>query len=426
MPHTAKAFESVEPRITCIHRVAKPKAALQWSEWVTPKPGQREPIHRWFLFPHSFSREIVNELLVTWKLSPGSKLLDPFAGAGTTLLAAKQYNYSAIGYDLSPLAVFVSNVKVAHYTQAIVSDWERLVRDLSKPTPISMVAPPEILKRAFTSRSWDALMHIRDAIAKMRSGKHRAFFELALLVTLSSFSRAQRSGGWLRWVSNTEDCREIIPAFKNQVRVMLEDVSRSSSSPRSFVCRAYLGDARALPSSHRDIDAVITSPPYPNRHDYSRIFNIELSFSFLSEQAIRRLRSDSFRSHVEARPMPYEVNEYERPARLAKIISSIKKRAVDQRVPRMIDGYFEDIFLNLRSMLPRLKKGAPLAYIVGNVRYHGITIPVDQITAEIGSKVGLKVNDIFVARYRGNSAQQMGKYGRSPSRESVLVMSKIS
>jgi len=368
----------------------------------------------------------VNELLVSWKLSPGSKLLDPFAGAGTTLLAAKQYNFSAVGYDLSPLAVFVSNVKIANYTQAIVSDWETIARELSNQTPSSIVAPPEILKRAFTRRSWDALMHIRDTIAKTRSAKHRAFFELALLVTLSSFSKAQRSGGWLRWVSNTEDWREIIPAFKNQIRLMLEDIPRSNASRRSVVCRAYLGDARALPLSRGDIDAVITSPPYPNRHDYSRIFNVELSFSFLSEQAIRRLRSDSFRSHVEARAMPYEVSGYERPAGLAKIISSIKKRAADQRIPRMIDGYFEDVFLNLRSLLPQLKKGAPLAYIVGNVRYHGITIPVDHITAEIGRSVGFRLDNIFVARYRGNSAQQMGKYGRKPSRESVVLMSKIS
>jgi hypothetical protein len=50
-----------------------------------------------------------------------------------------------------------------------------------------------------------------------------------------------------------------------------------------------------------------------------------------------------------------------------------------------------------------------------------VPITVDELTAEVGEQAGLKCEKLLVARYRGNSAQQMGKHGRNPSRESVVV-----
>ena len=52
-------------------------------------------------------------------------------------------------------------------------------------------------------------------------------------------------------------------------------------------------------------------------------------------------------------------------------------------------------------------------------------IPVDEITARIGlAGPGLEFEEAWVLRERGNAAQQMGRYGRRPSRESVILLSK--
>jgi len=70
------------------------------------------------------------------------------------------------------------------------------------------------------------------------------------------------------------------------------------------------------------------------------------------------------------------------------------------------------------------KRKARIAFVVGNAQYSGLAIPVDELTAELGEQAGLKCDKLVVARYRGNSAQQMGKYGRKPSRESVVLFQK--
>ena len=92
----------------------------------------------------------------------------------------------------------------------------------------------------------------------------------------------------------------------------------------------------------------------------------------------------------------------------------------------MLEGYFEDIFLSLQEVHRVLRTGGQAAYIVGNVRHSGVMVPVEKIIREIAPQAGLVLHSAWVMRLRGNSAQQMKEFGREPSRESTLLLSKAS
>ena len=51
-------------------------------------------------------------------------------------------------------------------------------------------------------------------------------------------------------------------------------------------------------------------------------------------------------------------------------------------------------------------------------------IPVDLILSKMAEEAGFTVKEVIVARYKGNSSQQMKKYGRVPVRESIVVWEK--
>lgn len=87
----------------------------------------------------------------------------------------------------------------------------------------------------------------------------------------------------------------------------------------------------------------------------------------------------------------------------------------------MLEGYFQDMYLCLRELRRVCKSGARIAFVVGNAQYCGEPILVDELTAEVGEQAGLTCEKLVVARYRGNSAQQMGQFGRKPSRETVVI-----
>lgn len=86
---------------------------LDWRRWVTPTLLRDAPVHRWFVFPHSYTGDLVETLLKEWNVALGACVLDPFAGAGTTAVAARAAGMRAVAFDLSPLSVLATRVKTA-------------------------------------------------------------------------------------------------------------------------------------------------------------------------------------------------------------------------------------------------------------------------------------------------------------------------
>jgi tRNA G10 N-methylase Trm11 len=399
-----------------------------WREWTTPKGLHEKPVHRWYIFPHSYTNELVHALIDEWNLGEGDKILDPFAGAGTTVLGAKERGIGAVGCDLSPLAVLAARTKIAGLA---LGSLENLWRELQPLVDAQATARkigggyPALVRKALPV----PLLSVFDAIKRVLAeaipdGPERDFFLLGLLATIPTFSRAQATGGWLSWVDNRRPARLIPETYAAVIARMLEDVPQKQPSVSKAQWVVRTADARKLPDPDGTYTGVITSPPYPNRHDYTRVFGVELMFGFLDWEETRELRHQSFQSHPEARPERNGTAGYRRPEGLAQTVREVDSKSNDRRVARMLDGYFLDMFLCLSEVNRVCRPGARAAFVVGNAQYSGIPLLVDEYTADAGEQAGLECERIVAVRHRGNSAQQMGRHGRSPSRESIVVFRK--
>ena len=390
--------------------------------WVTPKTARTKPVHRWYLFPHSFTGELVSALVDEWRLTRHDRILDPFVGSGTTLLAAKEIGVPSDGYDLSPLAVLASSTKIAKFSRRrLGATWKTLERTLgeSRNVPARRVYP-ELVRRALPEGRLEALDAIAAGIESIEcSALERDFFRLALISVIPHFSHAAANGGWLRWLNQGASAENVAMVFKERVEIMLSDV-RDPVSQHSGNWEARIADARLMPAADAEYSAVITSPPYPNRHDYTRIFGVELMFVFQDWETNRALRYQTFHSHPEARPDRPTASNYEPP----KALDGIVRELCDKRLKRMLKGYFLDMYLCLSEVARVCRKGAKVAFVLGNTRYNGTTVLVDEFTADIGEQVGLVCKEIRTMRWRGNSAQQMGRYGRVAARESIVMFEK--
>jgi len=395
----------------------------EWRKWVTPAPLRGKPIHRWYVFPHSYTSELVHGLIDEWGLGAQDRILDPFSGAGTTPLSAREKGIPCTGYDLSPLGVLASRVKTASYNLSRLEEiWRKLRKrvEASKCNGLSREYP-ELVTKALPGKLLPSYELIAKEIERTESRRNeRDFFRMALLATLPNYSRAVATGGWLKWVENKTTARSLPGSFAKKVEAMLEDL-RTVELPKDINCEIKLADARELPDLERRYTAIITSPPYPNRHDYTRVFGIELMLGFLDWEETKKLRYQSFHSHPEAHPARPAANGYEPPYRLRRAISRIKKNCNDPRIIAMLEGYFLDMYLSLREVARVSRRDAHAALVVGNAQYYGERILVDELTAEVGEQAGLKCETLMSVRYRGNSAQQMGTYGRRASRESIVV-----
>ncbi len=397
----------------------------EWRDYVTPKLLRSAPIHNWLVFPHSFAGELVNELYYMWGLNNHSHILDPFCGAGTTLVAANALGIKASGFDISPFAVFTSNVKTAHYDTVILErDWEKIHAKLFfYPKRKVNKKYPDLIHRAFSQEILATIEYFDEMISLLStSATESDFFRLALFSVMPSVSRARATGGWLKWVDNKEKSPFFLFHYTQHVENMLAEVRGRLSS--GVVNRAKIGDIRYLDAKDGEFSNVITSPPYPNRHDYTRVFGVELMYGFLDWEGTRAVRHQSLHSHPEAKPVRPDYGDYVPPNLLQKNLNAINEHCCDKRVMAMLEGYFVDLYCSLREMARVVAKGGDVAIVLGNAQYYGEKLLVDEITAHIGEQVGLSCIEIATARIRGNSAQQMKKHGRRPSRESVILFKK--
>jgi len=392
----------------------------EYGELVTFAKCKREPIYNWFYYKEGYSGELVWNLLRELNIPKNSTVLDPFCGTGNTLLACKQMGYNSIGFDILPLGVFVSNTKLQQgYDLELLYEKIREITKLkfgetsSKWPDLNFID----IRKSFSRYSRKDILFFKERIMEIEDEKIRNFMLLSLLSIVIPSSNVKRDGGVLKIVKK----RHLPPVrhlFKNKLKRMYKDIKRAEPFPEGIVAEARLGDARSLPLQSESVDACITSPPYLNWVDYTKIYGFELALLVSSEE-IKALRKTSIRSHVGAE---YRKKIRLKSNRIGRILDKISEKPGFVKHPQVVEGYFEDMYMSMRSIHKSLKEKGKAALVVGNVCLPNITIDTDLILAELAEDIGFKVKEILVANARWCDVYGIRK--ERPVRESIVVMEK--
>ena len=182
------------------------------------------------------------------------------------------------------------------------------------------------------------------------------------------------------------------------------------------------------------IDGVITSPPYCNRYDYTRTYALELNYLGFSREQICGLRQSLLSCTVENKSklallkQHYETlgkaSDFER---IVNVISTNKTNGDinNKGILRMVEGYFTELAFIYAELHRICKPGAKVAFVNDNVRYGGEVIPVDFLSTELAEQFGFRPLKIYTLKQqKGNSSQQMKKFGRVALRKSITIWEK--
>ncbi len=178
--------------------------------------------------------------------------------------------------------------------------------------------------------------------------------------------------------------------------------------------RVHLGDSRELldlidPSS---VDAVITSPPYPNEKDYTRTTRLEsVLLGFLSNRASLRLSKEQLlRSNTRNVYKDDDDDEWVREhPQIQAIAAEIEARRLDlgktsgfeRLYGRTTKLYFGGMARHLERLQKVLRPGARLAYVVGDqASYLRVMIRTGQLLADLAERQGYEVEGIDLFRTR--------------------------
>jgi hypothetical protein len=404
------------------------KEKLDWRQLVTYVPNKKLPLYNWFKFKEGFSRDLVVRLFKELAVQQGEIVFDPFVGCGTTLLAGKEFGINGVGIDILPTSVFVTKAKLADWP-----DIETLLKTVQKlmatpfREPKTIFPDVRIINLAFTKRVQRELLFFKEEIIAYPEPV-RDFLLLGLLSILENVSSTSKDGQFLRLVE--KDIPPVRDALREVLTKMIHDLSEiqmfgPTSKAKTFVAK---GDAREMCLPQRyvgKVSAIITSPPYLNRYDYSRTYALELCLlTVKSHKDMVSVRHSLLRSHVESREQ--EGKEVHLPS-LDEVLREVRSKPLNnERLPIMIQGYFEDMNLVIRNMSAYLKPGGRVALVVANAQFNGENVPTDLMLCELAERHGMTTESIWVTRYKGNSSQQMAIYGRRPVRETIVFWRKYA
>jgi hypothetical protein len=176
------------------------------------------------------------------------------------------------------------------------------------------------------------------------------------------------------------------------------------------------------------IDAVFTSPPYPNEKDYTRTTRLEtVLLGFVSDKhELRKLKRTMVRSNTRGVYKGDDdhqwINEVDEIARLAdeieaRRIAMQKTSGFERLYATVTKLYFGGMARHLADLRPALKKGAILGYVVGDqASYLRVMIRTGQILASIAKRLGYEIASIDLFRTRLATAT------REQLREEVVVL----
>jgi len=410
------------------------------------------PVHNWYRFVLSYPPHLVRQYLEKFEVGARDLVLDPFCGTGTTPVECKKLGISSVGIEAHPMSHFASSTKVdwrenpdqvEHHAvalagkvlaqldrQGIIDDPQpNLIRETS-PLPPLLSLPEEAHKLLLLNSISPLPLHKTLALLSEIDlcGTGRNYFRLALAKSLVSSIGNLHFGPEVGVGPKKEDA-PVVSTWLGNVLQMVGDL-RGIKRHRNTSCFIHNADSRQMqrllkPSS---VDAVITSPPYPNEKDYTRTTRLEtVILGFASDkQQMRALKRSMLRSNTRG---VYKEDADDQWVKNHRGIQTIAREIEDRRIQmgktsgferlyaRVTKLYFGGMARHLFELRPFLRKGARLAYVVGDqASYLRVMIRTGTILASIAEDLGYVVEDIHLFRTRLSTAT------RDQLREEVVVL----
>ena len=253
---------------------------LSWAEHELPERERTKHVHRLHPYLGKFVPQLV-EVFLRRHFRPGDRVLDPFAGSGTTLVEASVFGAHSVGVDISAFNALLCRVKSARHDQgAVERDLAAALARFGEPSdpPARWSHATPYLEAWFHPQALRELLRYRALLSDYPESRD------LMRIVLSRSARSARmtahhdldfptapTTGPYRCHKHARICSPTREAAKFLRRYTLDTIRRlrEYAHLRTDVETEVLhADGRTVDYGGREFDGVITSPPYPGRIDY--------------------------------------------------------------------------------------------------------------------------------------------------------------
>jgi hypothetical protein len=393
------------------------------------------PVHRWFRYPAGFSAAWASSAVTrATEKQQTVRVLDPFAGSGTTLLAAQLAGADSVGWEPHPFVFRVAQAKLAWSTSP--ARFVARAREVeATATPLEWHNPPPLMAKVYPSETLAELRGLWSATEEARQDDET---DRLLWLAVMGVLRACSPVGTAQWqyvLPNKTKARVAQPkaAYRAQVALMAEDMAALSNTTPS-AARVLPEDARTAESMDNWATHVITSPPYPNNYDYADATRIEMTFL----EEVRRwgdlqsaVRTNLIRS-CSQHMVRYSAEDALKGSELDPIRGELEPvfRALDEQrqwkggkkaYHAMTVAYFSDLAQVWARLRTACVEGCEVSFIVGDSAPYGVHIPVERWLGELALATGFE--SWTFEKFRDRNLKWKNRKHRVPLHEGLLKVS---
>ena len=389
------------------------------------RQATRYSVHGLHEYKGRFNPQVVRFLLNYFGANKRTKILDPFCGSGTTLVESAIHGVTAVGLDMNPLAVFLSNAKLralATPATEINLALQSVLKSFKKLRTTQRVNTSDVrlayLANWFPAETLSLLETLRASIREHGGRAESVLFSLASDL-LRDYSLQEPSDLRIRRRICPLPSEPFLDVFATKADAFLRNLGAAQEVTGlvELDSEAVLEDSRELVAAVKKknlpnrYDFVITSPPYATALPYIDTQRLSLVWLGLcSADEIRRLEADA----VGSREVRDKITDWQQrlaenadnlPPRLASLCRKLQASLSPsdgfrrQATPMLIYRYFADmrrVFVGLNKVL---NKDAKLAFVVGatHTTLGGQRFDIDAPTglASIAEDLGFGITEVI-------------------------------
>lgn len=371
------------------------------------------PIHRWYRYSAGFSANWVKSVIsdrIRETNNESLKVLDPFAGSATTLLASDELGVQSWGFEPQPFVYRVAKAKLdwcKNINDFIALGKEVLQRASEDASEVGFDYP-QIVKKCYSDSNLQEIEHLRKSLQAAETDKSEVF-DLVWLAFVSILRPASHAGTatWQYVLPNKKKANVggALDLFKKKLDLMADDMRYFQNIGAKPAGTIFRHDARQSFNHDEKADLIITSPPYANNYDYADATRLEMSVlgeisgwgdlqSTVRPNLIRSCSQGVSRERVHT----YEYIEDPLLEPIRDELYEVCKRMEAERAQHggkknyhtMIALYFLDmaqIWVHLRS---QCSDGGKVCFVIGDSAPYGVYVPVDEWLGRLAVSAGFE------------------------------------
>lgn len=373
---------------------------MSWSFADAKRKDTSYATHGYHRYPAKFIPQLCGRLIENYS-NIGDRVVDPFAGCGTTLVEAKIRGRESYGVDANPIAVLISQAKLKPHDPLFLEKWvdDTLVKIASIKEPKNIPSHDKI-DYWFPSEQKRMLSIIFEVIKSLieeyrELNENNAVWEPSHHYSLSTFyfcafsNILKNCSIWLQKSNKpTRDFKkkpsDPLIAFKRQLKSMVKGNNEyynllQSNGNLNVWSRPHKGDARRFPSTASFIDLIVTSPPYVTSYEYADLHQLStLWFANLDCDRIFRRDFANIDNLSEFRKsfIGTASRQVENPNLNSSIANDIitKLESKHKKTAKEVATYFSEMNEVWQEMYRILKPNGYACIVIGNTKFHNVDI----------------------------------------------------